>query len=76
MRGSTPRRPLILSDRPHRRRASGKVVMVSEYIRVSLEQTLRWGLAAMLASTMLIATFFLIVLVSRLVDLRTMYGAK
>jgi putative spermidine/putrescine transport system permease protein len=54
----------------------GKVVMIAEYIRVSLEQTLRWGLAAMLASTLLIATFFLIVLMSRIVDLRTMYGAR
>ncbi|WP_226576098.1 ABC transporter permease [Acuticoccus sediminis] len=54
----------------------GKVVMVAEYVRISLEQTLRWGLAAMLASTMLIATLALALLMGRVVDVRTMTGAK
>ncbi len=54
----------------------GKVVMVAEYVWFSLEQTLRWGLATMLAGTMLISTLGLILVMSRIVDLRTMYGAK
>nr|WP_269751127.1 ABC transporter permease [Acuticoccus mangrovi] len=54
----------------------GKVVMIAEYIWFSMEQTLRWGLATMLATTILVATLTLIVIMSRVVDLRTMYGAK
>ncbi len=54
----------------------GRVVMVSEYIWFSMDQTLRWGLATMLATTVLVATLGLIALMARIVDLRTMFGAK
>jgi putative spermidine/putrescine transport system permease protein len=54
----------------------GRVVMVSEYIWFSMEQTLRWGLATMLATTVLVATLALVALMARIVDLRTMFGAK
>ncbi|WGF87908.1 ABC transporter permease [Marinivivus vitaminiproducens] len=54
----------------------GKVVMISEYIWFSMEQTLRWGLATMLATTLLIAVMALIALMSRFVDMKQMYGAK
>ncbi|MEO1089379.1 MAG: ABC transporter permease [Pseudomonadota bacterium] len=54
----------------------GKVVMIAEYIWFSMEATLRWGLATMLATTMLVTTLGLILVMSRIVDLRTMYGAK
>ena len=54
----------------------GKVVMISEYIWFSMEQTLRWGLATMLATTLLVAVTALVLLMSRVVDMRTMFGAK
>ncbi|MEM6355221.1 MAG: ABC transporter permease [Pseudomonadota bacterium] len=53
----------------------GKVVMISEYIRVSFEETLRWGQATMLSTVLLFAVFLALGLVARLVDLRTVFGA-
>jgi putative spermidine/putrescine transport system permease protein len=54
----------------------GKVVMISEYIRVSFEETLRWGQATMLSTVLLFAVFLLLGLVARLVDLRQVFGAR
>lgn len=54
----------------------GRVVMVAEYIRVSFEETLRWGLATMLASSLLLAVLALLALVARVVDLRQVFGAR
>ncbi|MCC7276491.1 MAG: ABC transporter permease [Alphaproteobacteria bacterium] len=54
----------------------GKVVMVAEYIRVSFEETLRWGLATMLSSSLLFAVILLLALVARFVDLRKVFGAR
>ncbi|TVQ34282.1 MAG: ABC transporter permease [Geminicoccaceae bacterium] len=54
----------------------GRVVMAAEYIYVSMDVTLRWGLATMLATTILAATLALVALMARIVDLRTMFGAK
>ncbi|MGE0717928.1 MAG: ABC transporter permease [Alphaproteobacteria bacterium] len=54
----------------------GKVVMVAEYIRVSFEETLRWGLATMLSSSLLFAVVLLLALVARFVDLRRVFGAR
>ncbi|MEM6488395.1 MAG: ABC transporter permease [Pseudomonadota bacterium] len=54
----------------------GKVVMISEYIRVSFEETLRWGQATMLSTVLLFAVFLSLALVARLVDLRTVFGAR
>jgi putative spermidine/putrescine transport system permease protein len=53
----------------------GKVVMISEYIRVSFEETLRWGQATMLSMVLLFAVFLALGLVARLVDLRAVFGA-
>ncbi|MEL6577459.1 MAG: ABC transporter permease [Pseudomonadota bacterium] len=54
----------------------GKVVMISEYIRVSFEETLRWGQATMLSTVLLFAVFLALGLVARLVDLRQVFGAR
>ncbi len=54
----------------------GKVVMISEYIRVSFEETLRWGQATMLSTVLLFAVFLALGLISRLVDLRQVFGAR
>lgn len=53
----------------------GRVVMIAEYIRVSFDETLRWGHATMLASSLLIVVVLLLVLLSRLVDLKKVFGS-
>ena len=54
----------------------GKVVMISEYIQVSFEETLRWGQATMLASSLLFAVLLTLALVARFVDLKKVFGAR
>lgn len=54
----------------------GKVVMISEYIQVSFEETLRWGQATMLASTLLFSVFLTLALVAKFVDLKKVFGAR
>jgi putative spermidine/putrescine transport system permease protein len=53
----------------------GRVVMIAEYLRVSFEETLRWGYATMLASTLLIVLSLALALLARLVDLKKVFGA-
>jgi putative spermidine/putrescine transport system permease protein len=53
----------------------GRVVMIAEYIRVSFEETLRWGYATMLATTLLILLTVLLAVLARLVDLKKVFGA-
>jgi len=53
----------------------GKVLMVAEYISLQITETLRWGLGSMLASTLLIAVFAVMALLSRFVNLRRLFGA-
>ena len=54
----------------------GKSTMISEYISVQISQTLRWGLGAMLASTMLVTVFLMVGLMSMFVSPRKLYGAS
>ena len=54
----------------------GKTVMVAEYIDNQIHETLRWGLGTMVASTLILTIFLLLGLLSRLVDLRALLGAK
>ncbi len=53
----------------------GKTVMIAEYISANIRDNLRWGLATMLASTLLITVFVTLGLMSRLVDVRKLFGA-
>jgi putative spermidine/putrescine transport system permease protein len=53
----------------------GRVVMIAEYLRVSFEETLRWGYATMLASTLLIALTLGLVLLAKVVDLKKVFGS-
>ncbi len=53
----------------------GRVVMVSEYIRVAFEETLLWGKATMLSSSLLFGVLLLLAVVSRFVDMRKVFGA-
>lgn len=53
----------------------GKTVMIAEYISANIRDNLRWGLATMLASTLLVTVFVTLGLMSRLVDVRKLFGA-
>ncbi|HTZ80068.1 MAG TPA: ABC transporter permease [Stellaceae bacterium] len=53
----------------------GRTVMIAEYISANIRDNLRWGLATMLASTLLITVFLTLGLLSRLVDVRKLFGA-
>jgi putative spermidine/putrescine transport system permease protein len=53
----------------------GRVLMIAEYLRVSFEETLRWGYATMLASTLLIVLSLALAIFARVVDLKRVFGA-
>jgi putative spermidine/putrescine transport system permease protein len=54
----------------------GKVVMISEYVRLQIFQTIRWGVGTMMASVLLLTVLLLLAALSRIVDMRTLFGAK
>ena len=54
----------------------GKTIMVAEYINVQIHESLRWGVGTMIASTLVATIFALMFTLSRLVDLRSLFGAK
>ena len=53
----------------------GKTVMIAEYIAANILDNIRWGLATMLASTLLVTVFLLLALMWRVVDMRKLLGA-
>jgi len=54
----------------------GKTIMIAEYIAVQINDTLNWGLGSMLATTLLLAIFALLAVMSLFVDLRKVFGVK
>ncbi len=54
----------------------GRVLMVAEYIRVQFEQTLRWGLAAMMATVLLATVLLLLALAAPVASLQRITGSK
>lgn len=54
----------------------GRITMISEYISLQIIETLQWGLAGMLATSMLLTVLLMIGVMSRLVDVRQMFGAR
>ena len=54
----------------------GRTVMIAEYITVQMQQTLRWGLAAALATALLAVVLLLIGFLSRSMDMRKMLGGN
>jgi putative spermidine/putrescine transport system permease protein len=52
----------------------GRVIMIAEYIRTQFEVALRWGYAAMLATTLLVSVFVVLALAARFVNLRRILG--
>lgn len=53
----------------------GRVLMVAEYVAVQINDTLRWGLGTMLATTLMIAVLGALWLLSRVIDVRRLFGA-
>jgi putative spermidine/putrescine transport system permease protein len=53
----------------------GKTLMVAEYIKVQILEVVRWGVASMLAAVLLIVIGVLLAALSRLVNLRKLFGA-
>ena len=54
----------------------GKVLMIAEYVSVQVLVTLKWGMAAMLASLLLIGVFVLLFILSRFMKLSELFGAR
>ncbi|MDB5511053.1 MAG: transporter permease [Enterovirga sp.] len=52
----------------------GRVVMIAEYIRVGFEETLRWGHATMLSTSLLVAVLLVLAIMARVVDLKKVFG--
>jgi putative spermidine/putrescine transport system permease protein len=52
----------------------GRVVMIAEYIRVDFEDTLRWGHATMLSTTLLLVVLIILAVMARIVDLKKVFG--
>jgi putative spermidine/putrescine transport system permease protein len=53
----------------------GRTTMVAEYVGYQIQQTVRWGLATMLASSLLAAVFLMIAVLARFVGLRRLFAA-
>ena len=54
----------------------GHILMVAEYISIQILEVLRWGIGTMLATTLVAAIFLLLAALSRVVDLRQLFGAR
>ena len=54
----------------------GRVMMLSEYISFQFQETLRWGLATMLASSLLIGVLAVLAVSARFVDMKRLFGAR
>jgi len=53
----------------------GRVFMIAEYIAVQILNVIRWGLGAMLATTLLASVLLLMGALGRLVNVRKLFGA-
>jgi len=49
--------------------------MIAEYIKVQILEIVRWGVGTMLAVTLLATVGILLAVVSRVVDLRKLFGS-
>ncbi len=54
----------------------GKTVMIAEYIALQINDTLNWGVGTMLATSLLITVFALLLLMARVADLSKVFGIK
>jgi putative spermidine/putrescine transport system permease protein len=53
----------------------GKVLMIAEYVAVQINDTLRWGLGTMLATTLMISVLGALWALSRVIDVKKLFGA-
>jgi len=53
----------------------GRVFMIAEYVAVQILNVIRWGLGAMLATTLLASVLLLMAALGRLVNVRKLFGA-
>ena len=53
----------------------GKVLMIAEYVAVQINDTLRWGLGTMLAATLMISVLGALWALSRVIDVKRLFGA-
>ncbi len=53
----------------------GKVLMIAEYVAIQINETLRWGLGTMLAATLMIAVLGTLWALSRVIDVKRLFGA-
>jgi putative spermidine/putrescine transport system permease protein len=53
----------------------GKVLMIAEYVAVQINDTLRWGLGTMLATALMIAVLGTLWALSRVIDVKRLFGA-
>lgn len=53
----------------------GRVFMIAEYIGVQITQTINWGLGTMLATLLLVCILTLMAVLSRIVNMRKLFGA-
>ncbi|MGL4285365.1 MAG: ABC transporter permease [Phreatobacter sp.] len=54
----------------------GKVVMVAQYIEFGISETLNWGIATALATSLLVLVILSLAIVSRLVSAEKLFGVK
>ncbi|MBK5928634.1 ABC transporter permease [Rhodobaculum claviforme] len=54
----------------------GRVMMLSEYISFQFQETLRWGQATMLASTLLLGVLAVLAVATRFIDMKRLFGAR
>ena len=53
----------------------GKVLMIAEYVAIQINDTLRWGLGTMLATSLMLAVLGALWALSRIIDVRRLFGA-
>jgi putative spermidine/putrescine transport system permease protein len=53
----------------------GKTLMLAEYVSVLITETLNWGLGMAMASTLMVLALLLLLVASRVIDLRRVFGA-
>jgi putative spermidine/putrescine transport system permease protein len=53
----------------------GRVLMIAQYVAIQVNDTLRWGLGTMLSTTLMIAVLGILWALSRVVDVKRLFGA-
>jgi putative spermidine/putrescine transport system permease protein len=53
----------------------GRTLMIAEYIKLQILDLIRWGVGTMMASTLLIAIFLMLWIMSRVIDIRRIFGS-